>query len=146
MGGANLVLHAAGWLGGSLTASFEKLIIDCRDAADDVGLLRVRQVVDADTLALDAVREVGPAGHYFGAAHTMAALRDAPSISRIISNWDNYDTWMERGQSKRRAARANRIWKRMLTEYEQPPIDPAMDEALRDYMERLQAEGGSPLN
>ena len=75
MGGANLVLHAAGWLGGGLTASFEKLIIDA-EMLQMMAAYFEPFVVDADTLALDAMREVGPAGHFFGTAHTLAALRD----------------------------------------------------------------------
>ena len=114
----------------------------CRDAADDVRLFRPAGG-DADTLALEAVREVGPAGHFFGAAHTMQRYERA-FYSPLVSNWDNYDTWMERGQITARE-RANVVWK-MVAEYEQPPIDPAIDEALRDYMERRKREGGSPLN
>jgi len=143
MGGANLVLHAAGWLGGGLTASFEKLVIDC-EMLQMMSAYFEPPVVDVDTLALDAVREVGPAGHFFATEHTMQRYERA-FYSPMVSNWDNYDTWMERGQVTARE-RANTIWKRMLTEYEQPPIDPGIDEALRDYMERRKREGGSPLN
>lgn len=143
MGGANLVLHAAGWLGGGLTASFEKLIVDA-EMLQMMSAYFDAPVVDADTLALDAVREVGPAGHFFGAAHTMQRYERA-FYSPLVSNWDNYDTWTERGQVTARE-RANTIWKRMVADYEQPPIDPAIDEALRDYMERRKREGGSPLN
>ncbi len=143
MGGANLVLHAAGWLGGGLTASFEKLIIDA-EMLQMMSAYFDAPTVDADTLALDAVREVGPAGHFFGAAHTMQRYERA-FYSPLVSNWDNYDTWTERGQITARE-RANAIWKRMVADYEQPPIDPGIDEALRDYMERRKREGGSPLN
>jgi len=143
MGGANLVLHAAGWLGGGLTASFEKLVIDA-EMLQMMSAYFDPPAVDIDSLALDAVREVGPAGHFFGAAHTMQRYERA-FYAPMVSNWDNYDTWLERGQVTARE-RANAIWKRMLTEYEQPPIDPGIDEALRDYMERRKREGGSPLN
>jgi trimethylamine--corrinoid protein Co-methyltransferase len=142
MGGANLVLHAAGWLGGGLTASFEKLIIDA-EMLQMMSAYFDAPTVDADTLALDAIREVGPAGHFFGAAHTMQRYERA-FYSPLVSNWDNYDTWTERGQVTARE-RANAIWKRMVADYEQPPIDPGIDEALRDYMVRRKREGGSAL-
>ena len=87
MGGANLVLHAAGWLGGGLTASFEKLIIDA-EMLQMMSAYFDAPTVDADTLALDAVREVGPAGHFFGAAHTMQRYERA-FYSPLVSNWDN---------------------------------------------------------
>ncbi len=133
MGGANLVLHAAGWLGGGLTASFEKLILDA-DLLQMMSAYCEPFQVTPETLALDAVREVGPAGHYFGTAHTLARYETA-FYQPLISNWDNHDTWIERGRETA-PVKANRIWKQMLKEYEQPPIDPAVDEALRDYMER----------
>lgn len=143
MGGANLVLHAAGWLGGGLTASFEKLVIDA-EMLQMMAAYFNPPAVDADSLALDAIREVGPAGHFFGTPHTMQRYERA-FYSPLVSNWDNYDTWMERGQITAHE-RANTIWKRMVADYEQPPIDPGIDEALRDYMERRKREGGSPLN
>lgn len=143
MGGANLVLHAAGWLGGGLTASFEKLVIDA-EMLQMMAAYFSPPAVDTDSLALDAIREVGPAGHFFGTAHTMQRYERA-FYSPLVSNWDNYDTWLERGRITA-AERANTIWKKLVADYEQPPIDPAIDEALRDYMDRRKREGGAPLN
>ena len=76
----------------------------------------------------------GRPGTFFGAAHTLARYETA-FYPPLVSNWDNYDPWIERGHVTARE-RANTIWKRMLAEYEQPPIIPAIDEALKDYMER----------
>ena len=90
--------------------------------------------VSEATLALDAIRDVGPAGHFFGTAHTMARYETA-FYAPLLSNWDNHDAWVERGKINA-YTRANTIWKKMLGEYEKPPIDPAIDEALRDYMDR----------
>jgi trimethylamine--corrinoid protein Co-methyltransferase len=137
MGGANLVLHAAGWLNGGLTASFEKLILDAE-------LLQMMAAyceplpVTTDTLALDAVRDAGPAGHYFGTAHTLARYETA-FYQPMISNWDNYDNWLERGKETA-PLKANRIWKQLLKDYEKPAMDPAVDEALRDYVARRKRE------
>jgi trimethylamine---corrinoid protein Co-methyltransferase len=133
MGGAHLVLHAAGWLGGGLTASFEKLILDA-DLLQMMAAYCEPFAVTPDTLALDAVREVGPAGHFFGTAHTLARYETA-FYQPLLSNWDNHDTWIERGRETV-PLKANRIWKQMLKDYEQPPIDPGIDEALRDYVDR----------
>jgi len=142
-GGAHMVLHAAGWLGGGLTASFEKLILDA-EMLQMMAAWCSPPVVDEATLALDAIREVGPAGHYFGAAHTLARYEDA-FYRPLLSNWDNYDAWRERG-ALTATQRANAIWKKLLAHYEQPQIDPAIDEALRDYMDRRKREGGAPAN
>jgi trimethylamine---corrinoid protein Co-methyltransferase len=131
MGGANMVLHAAGWLGGGLTASFEKLIVDAEMLQMMSAYYEPFEVSHA-TLALDAIRDVGPAGHFFGTPHTMERYETA-FYAPLLSNWDNHDTWVERGKVDA-YARANTIWKKMLSEYEQPPLDEAIDEALLDYM------------
>lgn len=137
MGGANLVLHAAGWLGGGLTASFEKLIVDAEMLQMMSAYFEPFEVSDA-TLALDAIRDVGPAGHFFGTAHTMKRYETA-FYTPLLSNWDNHDAWVEKGKINA-YQRANQIWKKMLAEYEQPPIDEAIDDALRDYMNRRKRE------
>ncbi|MFT3988886.1 trimethylamine methyltransferase family protein [Aestuariivirga sp.] len=133
MGGAHLIMHAAGWLGGGLTASFEKLIIDAEMLQMMAAYFEPIEV-NRDTLALDAIRDVGPAGHFFGTQHTMERYERA-FYAPLLSNWDNYDTWVERGRINA-AQRANAIWKQMLREYEKPPIDPSIDEALEGYMTR----------
>lgn len=143
MGGAHLLNHAAGWMHGGLTASFEKLILDA-EMLQMMDSYFEPVVVDEDSLALDAIREVGPAGHFFGAEHTMQRYETA-FYAPMVSNWDNHGTWLERG-SITAPERANTIWKSMLGSYEQPPIDPAIDEALHDYMDRRRLEGGAPMN
>jgi len=136
-GQANLLKHAAGWLHGGLTASFEKLIIDAEMLQMMAATIEPFEV-NEETLALDAIREVGPAGHFFGTEHTMQRYQSA-FYSPLLSNWDNYETWLERG-SVNSEQRANQIWKQMLQEYQQPEIDPGVDEALRDYVARRKVE------
>lgn len=137
MGGVHLLNHAAGWLGGGLTASFEKLIIDVEMLQMMTAYFRPFEVSDA-TLALGAIREVGPAGHFFGTAHTLERYESA-FYAPLLSNWDNYDTWRD-GGGITAAQRANQIWKELLSAYEAPPLDPGIDEALRDYMARRKRE------
>lgn len=142
-GQADLILHAAGWLGGGLTASFEKLIIDAEMLQMMSAFLEPFDVT-ADELALDAIREAGPAGHYFGTSHTMLRYETA-FYSPLLSNWENYDTWVERGR-RTALTRANEIWKRLLADYQQPFIDRAIDEELRAYVARRKREGGASSN
>ncbi len=143
MGGAHLIEHAAGWLHGGLTASFEKLIVDAE-------MLQMMQeyfkplVVDEATLAFDAIREVGSGGHFFGSEHTMSRYEQA-FYTPLLSNWDNHTTWLGKGGIKTRE-RANLVWKQLLVEYEQPPLDPAIDEALAAFVARRKEEGGAPMN
>ena len=137
MGGAHLINHAAGWLEGGLTASFEKLIIDAEMLQMMAEYLRPIELSD-DELALDAIAEVGPGGHHFGTAHTLQRYETA-FYDPIISSRENFESWQE-GGSKDAATRANTIWKQMLKDYEQPPLDTALDEALVDYVERRKQE------
>ncbi|MGF1608215.1 MAG: trimethylamine methyltransferase family protein [Kiloniellales bacterium] len=137
MGHAHLVNHAAGWLGGGLTASFEKLIIDAEILQMMAAYLEP-PVVDDATLGLEAIREVGHGGHFFGTPHTLERYETA-FYTPLVSDWDNYDNWRDRG-SPTAAQRANAIWKQLLAEYQQPPIDPAVDEALKDYVARRKRE------
>ena len=137
MGGAHLINHAAGWLEGGLTASFEKLIIDAEMLQMMAEYLRPIELSD-DELALDAIGEVGPGGHHFGTAHTLQRYESA-FYAPIISSRENFESWQEAG-SKDAAMRANTIWKQMLKDYEQPPLDAAIDEALVDYVERRKQE------
>lgn len=143
MGGAHLIEHAAGWMHGGLTASFEKLILDAE-------MLQMMQAFLApldcrpEALALEAMAEVGPGGHFFGATHTMERYESA-FYAPMLSNWDNYPQWLQAG-SVEAPARANAIWKELLTQYEEPALDPAVAEALDAYVARRKEEGGAPMN
>ena len=133
LGHTNLVNHAAGWLEGGLTASFEKLIID----AEMLQMMAVTLqpiMVNAEELALEAIAEVPPGGHHFGTAHTQERYETA-FYSPILSSRQNFEAWQETG-SNDAAQRANIIWKQLLSEYEKPPIDPSIEEALCSYVDK----------
>ncbi len=140
MGHANLIIHSAGWLEGGLTASFEKMIIDAEMLQMMAELLQPIEVTD-ETIALDAMAEVGPGGHFFGAAHTLARYETA-FYQPMVSDWRNFETWEEAG-ALTATQRANAIWKQLLAEYEPPPLDAAIDEALDAFVARRKAEGGA---
>jgi trimethylamine--corrinoid protein Co-methyltransferase len=137
MGHANLVNHAAGWLEGGLTASFEKLVIDAEMLQMMSEYLRPIAVND-DELAVDAIAEVGPGGHHFGTSHTMQRYESAFYMP-ILSNRQNFEAWQESG-SIDIATQANAVWKQLLREYQQPTLDPAIDDALVDYVARRKKE------
>jgi trimethylamine--corrinoid protein Co-methyltransferase len=137
MGGANLVYHAAGWLEGGLTASFEKMVLDA-ELLQSMAETLTPVVVDEDSLALEAMREVGPGGHFFGTDHTMQRYETA-FYQPLLSDWQNHDAWEAAG-ARDATERATTIWKRLLDEYEEPPMDAATREALDAYVERRRAE------
>jgi trimethylamine--corrinoid protein Co-methyltransferase len=138
-GGGNFVLHAAGWSEGGLTASFEKFILDV-DMLQMVAELLTPLDVTPDALALDAIREVGPGGHYFGTAHTLARYETA-FYRPILSDWRNFETWDEAGRPTT-YDHANRIFKEKLATYERPPLEAAIEEELDAFVARRKAEGG----
>lgn len=138
-GGGNFIMHSAGWSEGGLTASFEKFILDV-DMLQMVAEFLTPLDVSQDALALDAVREVGPGGHFFGTAHTLARYESA-FYSPILSDWRNFETWTEAGRPTT-YDHANRIFKEKLASYERPPIDPAVEEELDAFVAKRKAEGG----
>lgn len=138
-GGGNFIMHAAGWMEGGLTCSFEKFILDC-DLLQMVAELLTPLDVSPAGLAMDAVREVGPGGHYFGTAHTLERFETA-FYAPILSDWRNSETWQEAG-SPTAYQKANAVWQRELAAFERPPMDPAIEEELDAFVARRKAEGG----
>ncbi|HJO04884.1 MAG TPA: trimethylamine methyltransferase family protein [Acidobacteriota bacterium] len=139
----NVVYHAAGWLEGGLCASYEKFVIDCETVQQMIHYMRPVPISD-DDIAFEAVREVGPRGHFFGADHTQQRYETA-FYSPFLSDWSNFESWEEHG-SVTTPERANRIWKQILAEYEAPPLDAAIAEELDAFVARRKQEGGAPTD
>ena len=136
LGGANYVLHAAGWLEGGLCTGYEKLIID----ADRLGAYQVMlsgMATDDNAIGRTAYDDVKPAGHFLGSAHTMANYETA-FYDATMSDSESCEQWEGDG-AKDTLRRACERWNVMLAEYEAPAIDPGIDEALRDFVARKKA-------
>jgi trimethylamine--corrinoid protein Co-methyltransferase len=140
---ANVVYHSAGWLEGGLIASYEKFVIDCETLQQIVHYMKPVPTEEAD-VAVDAIAEVGPRGHFFGAEHTQERYETA-FYSPFLSDWRNYESWALAG-SVETPQRANAIWKQILAEFEPPPLDPAIEEELRAFVDRRKREGGAPTD
>ena len=140
MGHVNLLKHGAGWLEGGLCASFEKVILDAELLQGVAEMMQPVEVSDA-TLAHDAIKEVGQGGHFFGSPHTMERYETA-FYAPILSDWSNFETWEENG-SVTATERANKIFKKLLEEFEPPALDPAIAEELDDYVQRRKREIGT---
>ncbi len=143
MGGANLVFHGAGWMEGGLHASYEKMVIDA-DLLNMVTQFLAPLDLSEEGLAVDAIAKVGPAGHFFGEAHTQARYTDA-FFSPMVSDWRNWETWTEAGSPDART-RANRKARELLEAYVAPSLDGAIEAELRDFVDRRIAEGGVPTD
>lgn len=140
----NVVYHAAGWLEGGLCASYEKFVMDCETLQQMIHYMGTQQIADDDTLAIDAIRAVGPSGHFFGVDHTQSRYETA-FYSPFMSDWNNFENWEDRG-SQWTHTRANATWKAILNEYEPPPMDAAIREELEAFVERRKREGGAPTD
>jgi trimethylamine--corrinoid protein Co-methyltransferase len=139
LGHTHFVMHGLGWLEGGLCASFEKFILDAEMLQMMAEFLKPPEI-DAGSLALEAIRDVGPGGHFFSTPHTLERYEHA-FYAPLLSDWRNFETWSENG-SLDATQRANRIWKQILKDYEPPPLDPAIDEELQAFVDRRTAEGG----
>jgi trimethylamine--corrinoid protein Co-methyltransferase len=133
LSGVNFMLHACGWLEGGLVSSFEKFVMD----ADQLGVLHhfARGVsIDEDAQAMEAIREVGPGGHYLGCDHTQRNFKSAFWKSDLL-DYKPFETWDDEGARDTQALASLRVEK-LLADYQQPAIDASIAEALSTYVIR----------
>lgn len=143
LGGVNMMLHSAGWLESGLSASLEKFILDVEMLQI---LAEVFQSNEPDMADLyNSIAEVEPGGHFFGSPHTMSRYQTA-FYEPLVSDWRNFGQWSDDG-AKTATVRANTIWKKVIENFEAPPLDIARDDALKDFIARRTREGGAlPLS
>lgn len=139
-GGANWIFHSAGWQEGGLTASYEKFVVDvemCQMFAESMQPVSVSD----DELALDAITEVGPGGHFFGVGHTLERFETA-FYQPIVFSRTNFEQWTEEG-CRTADQRATAVWKHRLDAFEPPPLDDGRRDAMIELVERRTREGGA---
>jgi len=141
--GSNIVYHAAGWLEGGLCASYEKFIMDCEMLQQMVACMKPVGCTK-DDLAFEVIKEVGPNGHFFGAQHTQDRYESA-FYTPFVSDWSNYENWRD-GGAVQTPERAEKIWKKILAEYQAPAMEEAIAEELGDFVARRKSEGGAPTD
>ena len=137
LSGVNFMLHACGWLEGGLVSSFEKFVMD----ADQLGTLHKMAAgvsYDENAQAMDALREVGPGGHFLGCAHTQANFKSGFWRTELL-DYKPYEQWAEEGGRDTRQLAANRV-RKLLADYQKPAIDPAVEEALTAYVAKRKEE------
>ena len=137
LSGVNFMLHACGWLEGGLVSSYEKFVMD----ADQLGILHhlARGIdVSENGQAMEAIREVGPGGHYLGCGHTQANFKSAFWRTDLF-DYKPFETWDEEGARDTEALAAQRVT-RLLGDYQQPALDPGIAEALEAFVARRKAE------
>jgi trimethylamine--corrinoid protein Co-methyltransferase len=136
MAGTNFVMHTAGWLEAGLSAGYAKFMLDV-DQLASLQIFAEGPDLSDEALALEAVREVGPGGHYLGCAHTQRNFKTAFYTSNIADN-NSFEQWEAEGARDANQRAADRA-RKVLQQYEAPPLDPAIDEALLDFIARKKA-------
>ena len=139
MSHSHLIAHATGWLEGGLSASMEKIVVDAEMLRGWAEILKPVDFND-DDIALDAIKDVAPGGHFFGSPHTIARYENA-FYRPLLSDWSNFENWTDAG-SKTATDRAYVLWKRLKEQYVPPPLDPAVAEALDAYVAKRKEELG----
>jgi trimethylamine---corrinoid protein Co-methyltransferase len=137
---SHLINHAAGWLEGGLSASLEKIVVDAELLRNWAEILKPVSF-DDDDLAVEAIKDTAAGGHFFGAAHTLARYESA-FYRPLLSDWSNFENWRDAG-SHNATERATGIWKKLLAGYTPPPLDPAVREAIAEYVARRTRELGA---
>ncbi|MBC8365016.1 MAG: trimethylamine methyltransferase family protein [Actinobacteria bacterium] len=139
MGGVNLLFHGAGWLEGGLLTSYEKLVIDA-DLLNMVTEMLKPITIDDASLAIEAIAEVGPAGHFFGTSHTQERYA-TEHFQPMVSSWANFENWDETGRPEAHQ-RAEGLAHLILAAHEDPPMPDDRRAELDEFVERRVAEGG----
>jgi trimethylamine--corrinoid protein Co-methyltransferase len=137
LAGANYLWHSAGWNEGGLHCSIAKFVVDAEQCAMGYRMAEGIRWDDFDE-ALAAVRDIGPGGHYLGHPHTQANFQRAFFIPKLLDN-NSIEQWIADG-SKDTTTRALIEARKILEAYQEPKLDEAIDEALRDYIARRERE------
>ncbi|MEM9107310.1 MAG: trimethylamine methyltransferase family protein, partial [Pseudomonadota bacterium] len=137
MAGANYIWHSAGWNEAGMHCSVAKFVVDAEQCAMAYRMAEGPKWDDFDT-ALSAVPDVGPGGHYLGHPHTQENFQTAFFMPELFDN-NSIEQWQAEG-GKEITARALEYAKQLMADYEEPSLDHAKDEELRDYIARRERE------
>ena len=144
LGQATLVIHAAGWLEGGLSFGYEKFINDV-EALQTLAEMCVRPGAAPEDMALDALAEVAPGGHFFAAAHTMARY-DGAFYAPLVADLSNFGQWSENG-AQSSDQRATAIWQKVLAGFVPPQHGAEAADRLAPFIAARTARGGAaPLD
>lgn len=140
LAGSTVMLHGAGWLEGGLTVGYEKFITDV-EMLQTFAELCAETPADADAIGFEALAEVQPGGHFFGATHTMERYQSA-FYEPLVADWSNFGTWSENG-AEDATTRATAIWQRILADFVSPPMDGDRVADLNAFIAKRTAAGGA---
>ena len=137
LSGANYIWHVAGWLEAGLACGYSKFMTDCEQL---LGWYKYAGGLKFDDFqdAMAAVREVGPAGHFLGTAHTLEHFEKAFFMPSIM-DFNSYEQWNVEG-AKDHDTRGRDKAKAALAKYQKPHMDEAKAEALAEFVAKRERE------
>ena len=137
LAGANYIWHSAGWNEAGMHCSTAKFVVDAEQCAMAYRMAEGIRWDDFDA-ALDAVNDIGPGGHYLGHPHTLENFQRAFYMPELFDN-NAIEQWAAEGAHEITARGLDHA-KRLLADYEEPTLDPGVNEALLDYIARRERE------
>lgn len=134
---ANLMLHAGGWDEAGMVHCLNKLVAD---GEQNMLMAKYAAGVNFDRLeeAMDAIRHIGPGGHYLGDPFTLKYFQEA-FIAPEILNYEAYEHWLAKG-SKEMPQRARDKAEALLRRFETPHLEISRREELDDFVKRREQE------
>jgi trimethylamine--corrinoid protein Co-methyltransferase len=141
MAGATVTIHAAGWLEGGLTVSYEKMICDI-EVLNMVAELCAGAQAGPSEIGYDALRAVQPSGHFFDANQTMERYA-TEFYEPVVHDYANFGTWTERGKQGA-SERATAVWQKIVADDPQVAFDPNALDKMQQFIAKRSAEGGAP--
>ena len=137
MAGANYIWHSAGWNEAGMHCSVAKFMVDAEQCAMGYRMAEGIRWDDFDE-ALSAISDIGPGGHYLGHPHTLENFQRAFFMPKLFDN-NSIEQWIADGSKDTTQVPSSRR-KRCWPEYEEPALDPGVNEALLDYIARRERE------
>ena len=139
MAGANYIHDAAGLLESGLTISLQTYVID-NDIAGMARRVLSGIDIDADKLAFECIKRVGPSGNYLGDEHTTAHMRGEFFYPKLADRKPRM-VWESEGRlsAEERARKAAISY---LEKHKPLPVDPVVDMQIRKEFPEILSETG----
>jgi trimethylamine--corrinoid protein Co-methyltransferase len=135
MGGSNYIHHAAGMLDSMAALAYEQFVIDDEIIGRSCKVLKGIDV-DAEHLALDVIRDVGPGGNFMIHPHTLKHMRSEYFPGNGVTDRDGLSRWEQQGRMDARE-RARKIVASLLEAPETPCISEEIDLAIRNQFPEI---------
>lgn len=130
------LIYGLGMIDMGMAISFEQFLID----AEIVRMIKRTEKeieVNEDTLALEVIKAVGPAGNFLSQKHTLKHMRDEISTTKLIDR-KMRETW-EKAGAKDMPQRAREMARDILANHYAEPLTTEAEKKIKDIIKREEA-------